>query len=141
MQELLLESLDILELPFKVLRIHLAEELATHYDIAIECEIAIDREYASIIGRDQKGHTACYPMTENVMRDGILIGSHVPSGIDATLADLAADYAKRLVDAMDYVGVLAIEFFLTDGQLIVNEIAPRVHNTGHWTIGAIFEPY
>jgi len=61
----------------------------------------------------------------------------VPSGIDTTLADLAADYAKRLVDAMDYVGVLAIEFFLTDGELIVNEIAPRVHNTGHWTIGAV----
>ena len=69
-------------------------------------------------------------MTENAMRDGILIGSYVPSGIDTTLADLAADYAKRLVDAMDYVGVLAIEFFLTDGELIVNEIAPRVHNTG-----------
>ena len=76
-------------------------------------------------------------MTENAMRDGILIGSYVPSGIDTTLADLAADYAKRLVDAMDYVGVLAIEFFLTDCELIVNEIAPRVHNTGHWTIGAV----
>ena len=71
------------------------------------------------------------------MRDGILIGSYVPSGIDSALAHLAADYAKDLVDAMDYVGVLAIEFFLTGGELIVNEIAPRVHNTGHWTIGAV----
>ena len=110
---------------------------ADAYPVIAEAEITIDREYAIIIGRDRQGNTACYPMTENAMRDGILIGSYVPSGIDTTLADLAADYAKRLVDAMDYVGVLAIEFFLTDCELIVNEIAPRVHNTGHWTIGAV----
>jgi 5-(carboxyamino)imidazole ribonucleotide synthase len=107
------------------------------YPIIAEAEIAIDLEYAIIIGRDRQGQTSCYPMTENAMRDGILIGSYVPSGIDSSLADLAADYAKRLVNAMDYVGVLAIEFFLTSGELIVNEIAPRVHNTGHWTIGAV----
>lgn len=71
------------------------------------------------------------------MRDGILIGSFVPSGVAEDTASLAAEYANRLVKAMDYVGVLAIEFFLTDGELIVNEIAPRVHNTGHWTIGAV----
>jgi len=110
---------------------------ADAYPVIAEAEISIDREYAIIIGRDRQGNTSCYPMTENAMRDGILIGSYVPSGIDTTLADLAADYAKRLVDALDYVGVLAIEFFLTDGELIVNEIAPRVHNTGHWTIGAV----
>ena len=107
------------------------------YPVIAEAEIAIDLEYAIIIGRDRQGQTSCYPMTENAMRDGILIGSYVPSGIDSSLADLAGDYAKRLVNAMDYVGVLAIEFFLTGGELIVNEIAPRVHNTGHWTIGAV----
>ena len=107
------------------------------YPVIAEAEIAIDLEYAIIIGRDRQGQTSCYPMTENAMRDGILIGSYVPSGIDSSLADLAADYAKRLVNAMDYVGVLAIEFFLTGGELIVNEIAPRVHNTGHWTIGTV----
>ena len=107
------------------------------YPVIAEAEIAIDLEYAVIIGRDRQGQTSCYPMTENAMRDGILIGSYVPSGIDSSLADLAGDYAKRLVNAMDYVGVLAIEFFLTGGELIVNEIAPRVHNTGHWTIGAV----
>ena len=107
------------------------------YPVIAEAEIAIDLEYAIIIGRDAKGGTACYPMTENVMRDGILIGSFVPSGIDEDKAALAVEYANRLVTAMNYVGVLAIEFFLTEGELIVNEIAPRVHNTGHWTIGAI----
>ena len=107
------------------------------YPVIAEAEIAIDLEYAIIIGRDANGETACYPMTENVMRDGILIGSFVPSRIDEDKAALAAEYANRLVKAMNYVGVLAIEFFLTDGELIVNEIAPRVHNTGHWTIGAV----
>ena len=107
------------------------------YPVIAEAEIAIDLEYAIIIGRDAHGETACYPMTENVMRDGILIGSFVPSGIDENKAALAVEYANRLVKAMDYVGVLAIEFFFTDGELIVNEIAPRVHNTGHWTIGAV----
>ena len=107
------------------------------YPVIAEAEIAIDLEYAIIIGRDAQGETACYPMTENVMRDGILIGSFVPSGVAEDTASLAAEYANRLVKAMDYVGVLAIEFFRTDGELIVNEIAPRVHNTGHWTIGAV----
>ena len=107
------------------------------YPVIAEAEIAIETEYAIIVGRDVNGHTACYPMTENVMRDGILIGSFVPSGIDEEKAALAEEYANRLVTAMDYVGVLAIEFFLTEGELIVNEIAPRVHNTGHWTIGAV----
>ena len=107
------------------------------YPVIAEAEIAIDLEYAIIIGRDAQGETACYPMTENVMRDGILIGSFVPSGIDDDKAALAIEYANRLVKAMNYVGVLAIEFFLTEGELIVNEIAPRVHNTGHWTIGAV----
>lgn len=107
------------------------------FPVIAEAEIAIDLEYAIIVGRDVNGQTACYPMTENVMRDGILIGSFVPSGIDEDKAALAVEYANRLVKAMEYVGVLAIEFFLTDGELIVNEIAPRVHNTGHWTIGAV----
>ena len=107
------------------------------FPVIAEAEIAIDLEYAIIIGRDAQGETACYPMTENVMRDGILIGSFVPSAIDDDKAALAIEYANRLVKAMNYVGVLAIEFFLTEGELIVNEIAPRVHNTGHWTIGAV----
>ena len=107
------------------------------FPVIAEAEIAIDLEYAIIIGRDAQGETACYPMTENVMRDGILIGSFVPSAIDDDKAALAIEYANRLVKAMNYVGVLAIEFFLMEGELIVNEIAPRVHNTGHWTIGAV----
>jgi len=107
------------------------------FPVIAEAEISIERELAIIVARDQRGVTAVYPMTENFMRDGILIGSFVPAGVAEAMAEQAADYAQRLVNAMEYVGVLAIEFFVTDGKLMVNEIAPRVHNTGHWTLGAV----
>ncbi len=110
---------------------------ADGYPLIAEAEIAIERELAIIIARDCNGDSVCYPMTENVMRRGILIGSHVPGKASDEMRLQAETYAKRLIDAMNYVGVLAIEFFVTDGRLIVNEIAPRVHNTGHWTIGAV----
>lgn len=107
------------------------------FPVIAEAEIAIDREFAIIVARDHSGSTVTYPMTENLMRDGILIGSLVPANISAEMAGEAVQHAEALVSAMEYVGVLAIEFFVTDGKLIVNEIAPRVHNTGHWTIGAV----
>ena len=107
------------------------------YPLIAEAEIAIDRELAIIIGRDQQGQTHTYHMTENAMRDGLLMGSFVPAEVSDAMTHLAQDYARRLVARMNYIGVLAIEFFVTEGQLIVNEIAPRVHNTGHWTIGAL----
>ncbi len=90
-------------------------------------------------GQQHKGKPiAFYPLVENFHRDGILCLSKAPF-FATGLEDQAHRYAHALLDALDYVGVLAIEFFVTeDGQLIANEIAPRVHNTGHWTIeGAI----
>jgi len=113
---------------------HIPEE---GYPLIAEAEISIERELAIIIGRDEQGNCACYPMTENAMRDGILIGSFVPADVPELLVAEAQEYATRLVNRMGYVGVLAIEFFVTGGELVVNEIAPRVHNTGHWSIGAI----
>ena len=107
------------------------------YPVIAEAEIDIERELAIIVARDTTGATVTYPMTENIMRNGILIGSLVPAHVAPAMAAEAADHARSLVNAMDYVGVLAIEFFITGGRLIVNEIAPRVHNTGHWTIGAV----
>ena len=107
------------------------------YPVIAEVEIKIDRELAIVVARDVTGDTVVYPVTENYMHDGILIGSIVPASIDEAMAEEAALMARKLVNAMDYVGVLAIEFFVTDGRLMVNEIAPRVHNTGHWTIGAV----
>jgi len=107
------------------------------YPVIAEAEINIDRELAIVVARDVTGDTVVYPVTQNYMHDGILIGSIVPASIDEAMAEDAALMARKLVNAMEYVGVLAIEFFVTDDRLIVNEIAPRVHNTGHWTIGAV----
>ena len=82
--------------------------------------------------RGAGGETAFYPLTENVHRDGILRSSRAPA-LDAPQAQ-AEEYATRLLDELDYVGVLALELFDVGGELLANELAPRVHNTGHWTI-------
>lgn len=115
-----------------------AEEIPQDgFPIIAEAEIAIERELAIVVARDSLGSIVTYPMTENVMRDGILIGSLVPAMVSDSMTEEAIQHAHALVAEMDYVGVLAIEFFVTEGRLIVNEIAPRVHNTGHWTMGAV----
>ena len=76
-----------------------------------------------------------YPLAENTHRDGILRLSIVdPARFDLRLQSQAESYARAVLDALDYVGVLAIEFFERDGQLLANEMAPRVHNSGHWTM-------
>ncbi len=106
------------------------------YPLIAEAEVAIEREFAVLVARDRSGQSLCYPLTENVMRDGILTCCHMPALADDGLEQQARAHATKLVDALDYVGVLAIEFFLTRGELVVNEIAPRVHNTGHWSLNA-----
>lgn len=109
---------------------------ASGYPLIAEAEVAIDREYAILVARDRAGESLCYPLTENIMRDGILTCSLMPASADDAIRDQAEHYAKALVNALDYVGVLAVEFFLSGDQLMVNEIAPRVHNTGHWSLNA-----
>ena len=78
------------------------------------------------------GDTRFYPLVENVHEDGILRTSRAPAR-DAPQAE-AEEYATRLLDELGYVGVLALELFDVGGRLLANEFAPRVHNTGHWTI-------
>jgi 5-(carboxyamino)imidazole ribonucleotide synthase len=90
----------------------------------------------SVIGvRDTDGREVFYPPVENVHREGILRKSTVPS-VHATpeVSALAIDYCRRLMAELGYVGVLALELFSVDGVLLANEMAPRVHNSGHWTI-------
>ncbi len=77
----------------------------------------------------------CYPLVENHHRDGILRLTLAPApGLRPELQELAEDYARRVLDRLGYVGVLALELFQVGGRLLANEIAPRVHNSGHWTI-------
>jgi 5-(carboxyamino)imidazole ribonucleotide synthase len=95
--------------------------------------VEFERELSIIAVRSMHGETAFYPLVENTHRDGILRLSRAPAQ-DAPDA-IARDYASRLLDALDYAGVLALELFETsDGRLLANEVAPRVHNSGHWTI-------
>jgi len=92
------------------------------------CEISV------IIARDLSGTSRCYDVPRNEHVNGILRRSTVPAFIEPGVADRACEAAQALADALDYVGVLALEFFvLEDGSLLANEFAPRVHNSGHWT--------
>lgn len=88
----------------------------------------------SVIGaRAQDGQVACFDPGENVHRDGILHTTTVPARVPASVRTDAVLLAGRILNALEYVGVLGVELFVTKGGLIVNEIAPRVHNSGHWT--------
>jgi len=98
-------------------------------------ELVPFRRELSIIGaRGAAGDVAVYPLVENVHRDGILRVSRAPAIVDATVRRRAEEHMRRLMEELDYVGVLAVEVFDRDGELVANEMAPRVHNSGHWTI-------
>lgn len=104
--------------------------------LILEAFVPFEREVSLVAVRGRDGATAFYPLTENTHRDGILRLSRVL--VDDPLQARAADYASRLLARFDYVGVLAFEFFVLNDDLVANEIAPRVHNSGHWTIdGAV----
>ena len=92
------------------------------------------RELSIIAARGRDGSTAVYPLAENHHEHGVLRRTLAPARIDAGLNDQAERIAARVLAGLDYVGVIGIELFeMADGRLLVNEIAPRVHNTGHWT--------
>ncbi|MFK7879287.1 5-(carboxyamino)imidazole ribonucleotide synthase [Roseobacter sp.] len=90
-------------------------------------------EISVIAARSPQGDVACYDPGENVHRDGILHTTTVPARLSAAMRTDAILIAAKILNALDYVGVLGVELFVTQEGLIVNEIAPRVHNSGHWT--------
>ena len=103
--------------------------------LILEGLVPFDRELSIIAVRGTTGETRFYPLIENQHADGILRASFAPApDTPPDLQSIAEDYATRVLDALDYVGVLAIELFQVGAQLIANEMAPRVHNSGHWTI-------
>lgn len=105
--------------------------------LILESFVSFEREISIIAARGIDGAIACYDPAENVHRDGILHTSTLPSGISEQTAMAAREAAEKILTALDYVGVIGIEFFaLADGSLIANEMAPRVHNSGHWTEAA-----
>jgi len=98
----------------------------------IEAFVPFNREVSIIAARNVSGEMVFYPLSENVHHNGILRVSH--SCANDPMQAQAEAYISRLMAELDYVGVLALELFEVNGQLIANEFAPRVHNSGHWTI-------
>lgn len=105
--------------------------------LILESFVPFEREISVIAARSIDGTVRAYDPAENVHRNGILDTSTLPARIGEATATAARESAGKLLAALDYVGVVGIEFFvLPDGSLIANEIAPRVHNSGHWTEAA-----
>jgi 5-(carboxyamino)imidazole ribonucleotide synthase len=115
--------------------------------LILEGFVDFTRELSVLAARGRDGATVCYPLIENHHHDGILRLSRAPaSGVSSQLQALAESFAIRVLDALEYVGVLAIELFeieegrttgdgrMNSSRLVANEMAPRVHNSGHWTI-------
>ncbi len=102
--------------------------------LILEGFVAFQREISVVAVRGRNGEFRAWPLTENWHENGVLSASLAPATDCHSLQDTALAYAKRVAESLDYVGVFALELFLKDGELFANEMAPRVHNSGHWTI-------
>ena len=104
----------------------------------LEAWVAFDREVSVIAVRGADGAFATYPLAQNWHAEGILSASLAPAPDSAALAQAATRHARTIAEHLDYVGVFALELFVRNGDLLGNEMAPRVHNSGHWSIeGAV----
>ena len=99
----------------------------------LEALVPFEREVSLLVARNPQGDMATYDVIENVHKNHILHTSTIPANVTAAQQAQAHDMAEKIADALDYVGILAIECFVTADGLLVNEIAPRVHNSGHLT--------
>lgn len=100
----------------------------------LEQALLLETEVSVVVARTAHGGFAAYPVAENRHVDGILDLTIVPATVPRNLADRVVGLAMTIADQLAYVGVLAVEFFVADGEVFVNEIAPRPHNSGHWTL-------
>jgi len=100
----------------------------------LEAFVPFERELSVIAVRSRDGEFRTWPLTQNWHADGILSASLAPAPDSDALAPIAFAHARRIAEELDYVGVFALELFVCDGGLLGNEMAPRVHNSGHWTI-------
>jgi 5-(carboxyamino)imidazole ribonucleotide synthase len=102
--------------------------------LILEAFVPFERELSVVAVRARDGEFRAWPITENWHVRGVLSASVAPARVDAALAATAVAHAKTLAERLDYVGVFALELFCSEGTLLANELAPRVHNSGHWTI-------
>ncbi|MEC0104922.1 5-(carboxyamino)imidazole ribonucleotide synthase, partial [Paenibacillus thiaminolyticus] len=114
-----------------------AELSALAPELVLEAFVPFEHELSVIAARSPRGEIAVFPAAENIHREHILHLSIVPARIPAGVQAEAGQLARRIAEALDVVGLIAVEMFLTaDGQLLVNELAPRPHNSGHYTMDA-----
>ncbi|GAB3728239.1 5-(carboxyamino)imidazole ribonucleotide synthase [Luteimonas pelagia] len=102
--------------------------------LILEGFVRFDRELSVLAVRGRDGTFRTWPLVENRHVDGVLSTSVAPARVDDAMAARALDHARAIAESLDYVGVFALELFERDGELLANEMAPRVHNSGHWTI-------
>ena len=102
--------------------------------LILEAFVPFQREVSVLAVRGRDGEFQHWALTENWHDNGVLSASFAPAMDVAVFETTAIGYAKKIAEALDYVGVFALELFVRDGELLANEIAPRVHNSGHWTI-------
>lgn len=102
----------------------------------LEQHLDLEREISVLLARSGSGDVVAYPVTENIHVGGILDVSVVPARVSDRVVVHAVAFATRVAEALEYVGVLAVELFVVEGEVLVNELAPRPHNSGHWTLDA-----
>jgi len=102
--------------------------------LILEAFVPFEREVSVVAARSRSGEFRAWPLTENWHDHGILAASLAPAVVHVAIADKAIAHAQAVAQALDYVGVFALELFLVGDELLANEMAPRVHNSGHWTI-------
>ncbi len=119
------------------------EEVAAAFDAVnqvpcvLEQRVNLASEVSVVLARSQTGESSCFPLAQNTHANGILDVSVAPAEVSDELSAQAIDAATTIADRLDYIGVLAVEFFITaEGKLLVNEMAPRPHNSGHYTLDA-----
>lgn len=107
---------------------------AAAHGLILEGFVPFERELSVVAVRGRDGEFRAWPLAENWHDHGILAASLAPASVSGALQASALAHARKVAEALDYVGVFALEMFLRDGELLANEMAPRVHNSGHWTI-------
>lgn len=106
-------------------------------DCVLEQRVDLKCEISVILARNVAGESQCFPVAENIHKDGILHQTIAPARVDEALAESAKAAAQSLADKLEFVGVMAVELFVTQqGELLINEMAPRTHNSGHYTLDA-----
>jgi 5-(carboxyamino)imidazole ribonucleotide synthase len=112
----------------------LAKELLGHGPVVAEERVTLLSEVAQLVVRSLDGEVTSYPLVTTVQVNAMCAEVHYPADIDASLQEHASDLAVRIAHHIGLVGVMAVEYFVTPGGLLINELALRPHNSGHWTI-------